>query len=294
MRVTSNMMAGASIFTLQQTLSQMQVSQQQVSTGLRIQSMSDDPGAASQVMQANGTLRALAQYKRNIQSGTARSQAEETSLNSLTDLLTRARELAISQASDTADAGTRLTTKSEVDQLLDEARSLGNTQFENSYLFGGYDSKTLPFPSTTPPFTNPSPPAGQTQTEIGPGQYSAATHDGQQVFVDTGVLQALSDLSTALGSNDATAIQQSIGTISTAFDGVQRLLGDVGAWQNSFQVASSNIDALSANVTAFKSNLSDADMEQSMTELLSRQNTYQAAMLATSRIMSLTFTDYLR
>ena len=294
MRVTSNMMAGASIFTLQQTLSQMQVAQQQVSTGLRIQSMSDDPGAASQVMQANGTLRALAQYKRNIQSGTARSQAEETSLNSLTDLLTRARELAISQASDTADAGTRLTTKSEVDQLLDEARSLGNTQFENSYLFGGYDSKTLPFPSTTPPFTNPSPPAGQTQTEIGPGQYSAATHDGQQVFVDTGVLQALSDLSTALGSNDATAIQQSIGTISTAFDGVQRLLGDVGAWQNSFQVASSNIDALSANVTAFKSNLSDADMEQSMTELLSRQNTYQAAMLATSRIMSLTFTDYLR
>jgi flagellar hook-associated protein 3 FlgL len=294
MRVTSNMMVSASVYTLQQTLAQIQTAQQQVSTGLRIQAMSDDPGAAAQLMQSNGTLRALDQYKRNIQAGTARSQAEETALNSLTDLLTRAKELAISQASDTADAGTRLTTKSEVDQLLDEARSLGNTQFENGYLFGGFDSKTLPFPTTTPPFTNPTAPTGQPKTEIGPGQYSFATHDGQQVFVDTGVLQSLSDLSNALGSNDATAIQQSIGSIGTAFDGVQRLLGDVGAWQNGFQVASSNIDALSANVSAFKSNLSDADMEQSMTELLSRQNTYQAAMLATSRIMSLTFTDYLR
>ncbi len=294
MRITSNMMASSAILGLQQNLAQLTAAQQQVSTGLRVQAMSDDPGAGAQIMQSSRTLRALDQYKRNIQAGTTRSQAEETALNSLTNLLTRAKELAISQGTGTADASTRLVTKSEVDQLLGEAQSLGNSQFESGYLFGGFDSNTLPFPSTTPPFANATPPTGQVTTEIGPGQYSDASHDGKQVFLDTGVLQSLSDLSNALGSNDVAGIQQAVGSISTAFDGVQRLLGDVGAWQNGFQVASSNIDALNANLTTLKSSLSDADMEKSMTDLLSRQNSYQAAMLATSRIMSLTFTDYMR
>ena len=294
MRITTNMMATLSIADLQQNLAQVNASRDQVSTGLQVQAMSDNPGAASQVMQASSTLRALTQYKTSIQAGTARAQAEETTLDSLTNILSRAKELAISQGTSTADSSTMAQTKAEVDQLLDEARSLGNTQFENGYLFGGNDSQTLPFPSDTPPFTNAAPPAGQPQTEIGSGQYSPSSHNGTQVFVNTGALQSLYDLDQALGSNDATGIQHSIGELTTAFNGVQGLLGDVGAWQNGFQIASSNIDALSANITVFKSNLSDADMEASMTDLLTRQNTYQAAMAATSRVLSLSFTDYLK
>ncbi len=294
MRITTNMMATLSIADLQQNLAQVNASRDQVSTGLQVQAMSDNPGAASQVMQASSTLRALTQYKTSIQAGTARAQAEETTLDSLTNILSRAKELAISQGTSTADSSTMAQTKAEVDQLLDEARSLGNTQFENGYLFGGNDSQTLPFPSDTPPFTNATPPAGQPQTEIGSGQYSPSSHNGTQVFVNTGALQSLYDLDQALGSNDATGIQHSIGELTTAFNGVQGLLGDVGAWQNGFQIASSNIDALSANITVFKSNLSDADMEASMTDLLTRQNTYQAAMAATSRVLSLSFTDYLK
>ena len=294
MRITTNMMATLSIADLQQNVAQVNASRDQVSTGLRIQAMSDNPGAASQVVQASSTLRALTQYKTNVQAGTARAQAEETALNSLTNLLSRARELAISQGTSTADSTTMAQTKAVVDQLLDEARSLGNTQFENGYLFGGNDSQTLPFPSNTPPFTNATPPTGQPRTEIGSGQYSPSSHNGTQVLVNTGALQSLYDLDQALGSNDATGIQNSIGELTTAFNGVQGLLGDVGAWQNRFQIASSNIDALSTNITVFKSNLSDADMEASMTDLLTRQNTYQAAMAATSRVLSLSFTDYLR
>jgi flagellar hook-associated protein 3 FlgL len=294
MRITTNMMASMSIADMQQSLGLMNVASQQVSTGLQIQQMSDNPTAASQVVQASSTLRALAQYKTNVQAGTARSQAEETALNSLTTILSRARELAVSQGTATADANSMAQTKAEVDQLLQEAQSLGNTQYENGYLFGGFDSQTLPFPSSVPPFSTSTPPSGQPQTEIGSGQYSPSAHNGSQVFLDTGVLKSLYDLDQALGSNDTTGVQSSIGELTTAFNGVQGLLGDVGAWQNSFQVASSNIDALTTNLTAFKGNLSDANMEASMTELLTRQNTYQAAMAVASRVMSLSFTDYIK
>jgi flagellin-like hook-associated protein FlgL len=47
-------------------------------------------------------------------------------------------------------------------------------------------------------------------------------------------------------------------------------------------------------VTNFKSNLEDVDYETAITQLMSRQNAYQAAMMATSKVIGLTLTDYLR
>jgi len=40
--------------------------------------------------------------------------------------------------------------------------------------------------------------------------------------------------------------------------------------------------------------LSEVDQEKAITDLVSRQTAYQSAMLATSRVIGLTLTDYLR
>jgi flagellar hook-associated protein 3 FlgL len=58
--------------------------------------------------------------------------------------------------------------------------------------------------------------------------------------------------------------------------------------------AAENITAYKTNVTTFKSNLEEVDIETAVTELTQRQMAYQAAMLSTSKVMSLTLTDYLR
>jgi flagellar hook-associated protein 3 FlgL len=60
------------------------------------------------------------------------------------------------------------------------------------------------------------------------------------------------------------------------------------------EVTSSNLDALETNLKTFKSNLGDADQEQAVTNLLAHQTTYQAAMLATSRVIGMTLTDYIQ
>jgi flagellar hook-associated protein 3 FlgL len=59
-------------------------------------------------------------------------------------------------------------------------------------------------------------------------------------------------------------------------------------------VTSANLDAFDVNLKTLKSGLEDVDMEQAVTELVSRQSAYQAAMLATSRVMGLTLADYLK
>ena len=293
MRVTNGIIRQSALGHLQLGLRRVLESQEQASTGLRIRQVSDDPLAATEVIRSGSSITALAQYKRNMDAATARLGAEENALDTLGNLLSRARELATQQGSATASAATRKGAKAEIDELLKSAISLGNTRHTGEYLFGGVQSQTAPFGSTVPPFAATAP-AGTREAEISSGVRIPVNHDGTEIFLDTGALQALHDLSTALGADDAEGIRASIGGLSGAFDGVQRLLADVGARAQQLEVTSANIDALDGQIRALRSNLQEADIEQTVTELVSRQTAYQAAMLATSRVIGLNLADYLR
>ena len=65
-----------------------------ISSGVTIRKMSDNPTSASEVSRTGSSMRAIAQYRRNIDTGIAKAQAEETALDTLGDLLTRAIESA--------------------------------------------------------------------------------------------------------------------------------------------------------------------------------------------------------
>lgn len=292
MRITNGIIQRSALANLQLNMRRMLDAQEAMSTGKIIRAVSDDPIGASQVMQASGSLRALDQYRRNISSATARVNAEEGALDGLTGILERAKELGLSQAGSNASPQTRLTAKAEVDQLLASAVQIGNQKHEGEYLFGGMQSTTVPFQSTTPPFAT-APPTGARQTEISESQFLTTNHNGTEVFLDTNVLGALNALSTALGANDLTGIQSSLTALDGAHDAVQNLIGDVGARSSQLEVTSSNLTALDTQLRTFRSALEDADTEKAVTELVTRQNTYQAAMLATSRVMSLNLASYL-
>lgn len=292
MRITNGIIQRNALANLQINTRRILDAQDTISTGKTIRTVSDDPIGALQVMQASGSLRALDQYKRNIASATARVNAEEGALDSLTTLLERAKELGLSQAGSNASPQTRLTVKAEVDQLLASAVQIGNQKHEGEYLFGGMQSTTVPFQSTSPPFAA-TPPTGARQTEIAEAQFLTTNHNGTEVFLDTNVLGALNSLSTALGANDLTGIQSSLSALDGAHDAVQNLIGDIGARSSQLEVTSGNLTALDTHLRTFKSSLEDADTEKAVTELVSRQNTYQAAMLAMSRVMSLNLASYL-
>jgi len=292
MRITNGIIQRNAVANLQLNLRRMADAQDAASTGKRIRAVSDDPVAASQVMRASRSLRALDQYQRNINSANGRVNAESNALDSLTQLLERAKEIGVSQAVGTASASTRAAGKAEVDQLMASALQLANQQYEGEYLFGGVQSTTQPFQTATPPFSV-VPPTGARQTEIAQAQFLITNHNGTEVFLDTNVLGALSALSTALGADDITGIQTSLAALDAAHDKVQNLIGDVGARSSQLEVTSNNLTALDSQLRTFRSALEDVETEKAVTELVSRQNTYQAAMLATSRVMSLNLASYL-
>jgi len=300
MRITNNLATQLAIANFSTVRSQLDAAQTQVTTGHKFEQASQDPTAAVGVMQDESQLSALDQYKRNVGVGTRRVNLEESALGQVSDLLTRAKELAISQASDTATLATRQASAAEVNQLLAQAVQLSNTKDGNEYLFGGTNSATAPFTVNSSgaayTFTTASPaPSGQRLLEISSGQRIQANHDGTQVFGDatSGTLKTLQDLAAAMNSGDRASISNVLTPLDTAIQNTQSLLGDVGARANTLDITSSNITALSAQVTQFKSNLQDVDVESAMTDLISRQTAYQAAMAATSRVLNLSLTSYL-
>ncbi len=293
MRITNNMVSRNSLAGLQRSLRQVNDAQNRATTGLQVEHASDDPSAASSIMASGSTLRAIDQYKRNINSARARLDREESIMGSVTQMLERAKELGISQGSSTADAQTRLTAKAEVDQILQAVVQLGNTSHEGEFLFGGDQSNVAPFNGTTAPYSA-SPPTGTRYAEISSALSIRTNHNGTDAFLNSGVLSSLEQLSLALGANDQTAIQSSLTSLDSAHSSVQVLIGETGAASQQLDVASSNLDALDTSLRAFKSSLQDADIEKAVTELVGRQTAYQSAMLATSRVMSLNLADYLR
>jgi len=112
------------------------------------------------------------------------------------------------------------------------------------------------------------------------------------------VLDAVKDLARSLdpasGTYGKAGISAAMTKLDAAFNSVQAVVGDTGALGNRLSVVAQNLDALKGNVTAFKSDLEDIDVETAMTELTNRQVAYQAALLATSKVTSLNLSDYLK
>lgn len=292
MRITNGMIQRQALSGLQNNMSGMSRIQEQIASGTRISRPSDDPVGLGTVLEANSSLSALTQYKRNLEAARSRQTLEEQTLGEITQVLERVRELGVGQGSDTSSAQTRLVAQAEVDQLLEFTRGLGNTTYQGSYLFGGQYADRQPFATTTPDPT--APPSGELEVEVGPGQRIGTNHSGQEVFVDSGVFSAMEELSAALGADDADAIRTALTSVDAAFDQIQSLTGDIGARLNSLEVASQNLDALEVNLKSLRSSVQDTDFEQAVTELVNRQSTFQAALAANAQILGQSLADYLR
>lgn len=298
MRITNNMATQLAVMQFDVARQKLEEAQRKVTTGKAFGSASEDPTGAQAVMANTGALRALDQYKRNIGVGTRRLALEESAVDQLTSLITRAKELAISQATDTASVQTRTAALAEVNQLLQQAITLSNTRDGDSYLFGGVSSNVEPFTLTTGAvytFTA-SGGTGERRVEISAGQRASSGHDGVAVFgtATSGPLAALQALATALSTGRRLDVTQAIPALDTAMSGTQSVLAEVGARQTQMEIAEANISAFSQNLIALNSDLQDVDLETAMVDLVGRQTAYQAAMSATSRVMSLNLTDYLR
>jgi flagellar hook-associated protein 3 FlgL len=298
MRISDSMKFRQVVANMQTSQRGMNQVQRQVSSGKRIQKPSEDPNAAAVIMQSRADLRGIEQFQRNIGQAIARVETEESVLNQLTDALTRALELAVSQSDDTANATSRKQVRYEIDNLLNFTAGLGNTRWEEGFLFAGHQSDREPFDASDPLAPKTAAELAKLDqphlAEVATGQRVPSNHNGKEIFLDSKAFEAIRDLSQALGADDAPAIRASMDKLRFATERVQDLLGDVGGRYNHLEITERRLRIANLSTVQLRSELEDVDMAKAMVELVARQSSLQGAFMATSRILSLNLTDYLR
>lgn len=292
MRITNSTLASEALFGFQAQLRALDDARRQATTGLRVSRPSDDPVAVAGVMQSSSSLRALEQYQRNLGLAQSRLDLEDSVLDELTEALTRAKELAVSQVGATASGTTRRTAGAEVDKLVGFVKDLANTQLAGAYIFGGQYADAPAYSSGA--WNAARPAEGDFTVEVGTRRFVETNHSAKEIFVDTGAVDRLQELADALNANDEDGVRSALSGLDAAMGGVQSVVGDLGARMNQLEVAVTNLDSLQVNLETFRSQLEEADMAEAVTRLVERQGALEAAMLANAKILNLTLTDYLR
>lgn len=146
MRVSSNQTQLTAINSMLEQQAKLSAVQQQVASGRRISKPSDDPVAASKIVNLKDVMGATEQYQSNIDGARSRLTIEEGVLANAVDTLQRARELAVAANNGSQTNETRAFIAEEIDQLGDELLSLANTtDSSGEFIFAGGKSKFKPF-----------------------------------------------------------------------------------------------------------------------------------------------------
>lgn len=146
MRVADKMNHTQVVGNLQKNRADLSKFQNQAALQKRITKPSDDPLGAARILESRTEMKGFEQFEKNIVSAKAFTEFSETSLGEVGELLIRAKELAVQQASDGASGPeTRKMVAKEIKQIFGQLVNIGNRKIGDRYLFGGYKTTKAPF-----------------------------------------------------------------------------------------------------------------------------------------------------
>ena len=111
----------------------------------RIQKPSDDPVGNTELLAVRSKNIDAEQYLRNSNFAKTQINFTENAIEELTNIVVKAKELAIGQASNFYSPEVRQSIAQEVHQLRNQALSISNRRLGNRYIFSGHKTLTRPF-----------------------------------------------------------------------------------------------------------------------------------------------------
>jgi flagellar hook-associated protein 3 FlgL len=274
---------------------EMTAARQQVATGKRLSSVSDDPLAAQQAIGEHATLGAIDAYSQTRDSAAARLAATDSALNGIIDKISSAVVAATSARSSTVDPAARAAASAEVRGLQQSLLNDFNTTFNGSYIFSGTQAGTAAFANIGGVWTYQGDSAA-VQLEVERNRLISVSFDGQSIAQGTDasdVFTTLQNLANAIDAGDTAGIASGIDALNNAFDRANRALGRLGADERTVDDAAQHLSALRTAADSRRSHLEDANMAEAITRMTTAENAYKAALSAVSTAERESLLDYL-
>ena len=263
--VNTNTLSLAAQKNIAQTQGRLKSNLAHLSTGLRINSASDDAAGLAISEEFKSQIRSLSQAERNANDGVSLLQTAEGSLNEVSGILTRMRELSVQAANDTLGSDDRTFLNSELSALRDELDRIANvTEFnDKALLSGGSSGTTFNFQVGIGSTTNDVISAtikGIASTDIGK--------------VSGGAVSSLAGVSIT----SVTGARNAMDVIDQAINDVSTRRSDIGSVQNRLSVTISNLGSARENISAANSRIRDVDVASESADMTRNNILMQAGV----------------
>ncbi len=254
---------------------------EELSTGEKVNALSDDPVAAGENVLLTSQMNLDDTFSQTASSTESMLQVSDSALGSVVSQLTSAISLATEANNGTLNGGNLQSITTQLTGIRDEVLSLANTTYLGQYIFGGSQSSTAPFTLNTSasPATatyNGDDVVSHVQTPN--GQTIQTNVPGDQIFLSStggNVLATLNNLIADYSSGtpsstaaaDTAALSQALSTVSqqrvVLDNSITRLTASSNYTQSeSTQLASEQNSLLQADTGQLASELSMSETQQ--------------------------------
>jgi flagellar hook-associated protein 3 FlgL len=278
--------------------------QQQLSTGRRILTPSDDPVSAAAALDVSQSQTMNAQFATNRIAAKASLNQLDGTLAGVSDIIENAKSLVISAGNATLNDQQRGFIATELRGSLDDLLGLANAKDgAGIYLFSGYQTTTQPFAKTITGVIY-SGDQGERMSQVGSTRQMAVSETGHSVFQGGGqdIFKTISDLISLLespisSSASVAALNAGLATanggMDKALDNVLTVRASVGSRLKELDALDSAGQALDEQYLQTLGELQDVDYARAISQLSQQKVTLEAAQMSFLKVTGLSLFNFL-
>ena len=307
MKISTNLMFDRATKQMTSSQTNLAKSQAQLAQGKQIINPSDAPDQASTVQRLKSILSRQDSYQTALNTVQNRLQGEDSTLSSVSDLLIRAKEIAVQANNDTLSSDNRKALGVELQGLRDQMLSLANTRDSSgNYLFAGSKVSQAPFMS----IAGGSPQYAGDQTRmsvmVGENRTMPINRTGTDAFVPVnrtmpdgttqgvGFFNVMDDLIKGVNTSDRPKMQGGLGELDTLLSGLSMARANIGSGLKGIDQQTGVIEDTVLNLKTTLSSVEDLDYASAITKMNQQMLSLEAAQSSFAKISQLNLFNYIK
>jgi flagellar hook-associated protein 3 FlgL len=307
MKISTHQMFERASQQMSQVQNSLAKSQAELSQGKQVLNPSDAPDQAATIQRLKSILSKQDSYQAGLNSVQSRLEGEDSTLQSVSNLLMRVKEVSIQANNDTLSPANRKAIATELQAVRDQLLSLANTRDNNgNYLFSGSRVSQPAFsgPAGTSPVYNGdqtkmyvpvseqrSIPTNRTGTDV---FVSVSRTDTLGVTSGVGFFQAMDDLIAGVSNSNHAGMSRGIGEMDTLLQGLSLAQATVGSDLKVIDQQTTVIESTVLNLKTTLSNVEDLDYASAITKMNQQMLSLEAAQSSFAKMSQLNLFNYLK
>ncbi|ACJ75021.1 flagellar hook-associated protein 3 [Thermosipho africanus TCF52B] len=293
MRITNGMINERTLFNIQHSLYRISKLHDKLSSGKEVSYPSDDAVVATRASNISSRMRELKQFKRNVEHTQNFVNIYDSTIQELTNVYHRIKELIVRGANGTNDAAEREAIASELEKLKEHLEDIANTQLGGEYIFGGARSDLKPVENgkiQTPPDANIKRKVNAMGFTI---EYGVTVYDVFKLENGKDAFTVIDDAINALREGNSLKLSNiTLKEVNLLESSTMEVFAQIGANSRTLELVSSRLTDIDTFMTEYLSKEQDADLTKVLTDLSMQQSVLQAALKSAAQVLQKTLVDF--